>query len=425
LHLAIAGDGILIKLLTVVGDASVALDLRKAAAIVLKNNCRYFWAGCTSGLLEGLEPKSEQEREEGKSLLLTVLLTETDKTIRNLLGETLKIISEFDFPEKWPALMPRLLASLQPPQTAGEPMNLLAMYNSLLGIRKLVKRYEYKQASDRAIINAIIEQVFPSLQNIIAQIMQAEHIEAAMVMHMCMKIFHSTTIYVLPTKVGQVDVNLWFSLFAFIISKNLPEANEGLEPAGQPVNVDDRVEWPWWKCKKWAARVVANFIARYGNPKHCTTEDTAFATFFRSSTALQLLGPVMNQLAAKVNGKFVSKLVEKSCLSFLSCAVEMSPTYKAIKPHLDFVLLQVIFPAIGITDQDEINFAHDPQEFIRSVNETASFGSDGEEVFVSAQLLLQNMCKMRKADCLPMVLQHVHNVVSEYDSLPPAQRDYR
>ena len=43
-------------------------------------------------------PSSVEEREAVKALTIEVLLRETDNSIRDLLAETLKIISEFEFP---------------------------------------------------------------------------------------------------------------------------------------------------------------------------------------------------------------------------------------------------------------------------------------------------------------------------------------
>ena len=73
-------------------------------------------------------------------------------------------------------------------------------------------------------------------------------------MRICLKIFWSTTVYAL-SDVNGVDVNLWFNSLAYILQKPLPESHEGLEPIGQPLHPVDRQQWPWWKLKKWAARI--------------------------------------------------------------------------------------------------------------------------------------------------------------------------
>ena len=135
--------------------------------------------------------------------------------------------------------MPTLLANVQNP-------DVLKVYNSLLALRKLVKRYEYKQKDARQPLNDLIQTSFPYLQQLMTLILQQNSIEAASVMRLCLKIFFSATMYTLPTVSG-VDVNLWFQMMAYIIDKRLPEASEGTEPLGQPVDPEERKVWPWWK----------------------------------------------------------------------------------------------------------------------------------------------------------------------------------
>ena len=95
-------------------------------------------------------------------------------------------------------------------------------------------------------LNDLIQIVFPTLQELMTQVLDNNTIEAAQVMRVCLKIFWSSTQYQLPDVQG-VDVNLWFHILASLMDKKLPEASEGLEPAGQPLDVEERVSWPWWK----------------------------------------------------------------------------------------------------------------------------------------------------------------------------------
>ncbi len=66
-------------------------------------------------------------------------------------------------------------------------------------------------------------------------------------MKVCLKIFWSSTHFKLPDFVAGVDINFWFQILAMILQKDLPEGSSGLEPLGQPVDVEDREAWPWWK----------------------------------------------------------------------------------------------------------------------------------------------------------------------------------
>ena len=122
------------------------------------------------------------------------------------------------------------------------------MYNSLLALRKVAKRYEYKSKDERKPLNDIVQVSFPYLQQLMTVVINHNSLEAAQVMKMCLKIFWSATMYQLP-EVSGVDVQLWFQIIARILDKPLPEASEGIEPLGQPVDPEERAAWPWWKVR--------------------------------------------------------------------------------------------------------------------------------------------------------------------------------
>lgn len=131
---------------------------------------------------------------------------------------------------------------------------------------------------------------------------------------------------------------------------------------------------------------MTHFIQRYGNPRYCSEEDKQFAEFFRSNTALVLLGPAMNNLMLKAQGAYLTDDVHRSCLTYLHNCAEMSPTYKLMKPHLEFILFQAIFPTLCMTSEEIELFNDDPQEFIRKVHNPIS---DWLSPMVAATNLLQ------------------------------------
>lgn len=117
---------------------------------------------------------------------------------------------------------------------------------------------------------------------------------------------------------------------------------------------------------------MTHFIQRYGNPRYCTDEDKPFAEYFRSNSALTLLGPCMNNLHLKAQGGYITDDLHRCCLTYLNNCTEMSPTYKVIKPHLQFILFQVVFPTLAVTEDQIKLFEEDPIEFIRLVHDPLS-----------------------------------------------------
>ena len=130
-------------------------------------------------------------------------------------------------------MLPTLLTHVQSSD------NVLKMYNALVALRTVVKRYEYKMKEQRGPMNEIVQTAFPLLQRLMVQILDHPQLEAAQVMHQCLKIFWSATMYSLPEVTG-IDVNGWFQMIGSIVQKTLPEASEGLDPPGQPIAPEER-----------------------------------------------------------------------------------------------------------------------------------------------------------------------------------------
>lgn len=298
---------------------------------------------------------------------------------------------------------------------------MLRVYNSLLALRKLVKRYEYKDREDRQPLNDILQALFPFLQELMKAILTNQSLEAAQVMRLCLKIFWSATNYSLPLVQG-VDVGLWFSIIGQIMAKPLPEASEGLEPLHQPTDPEERKQWPWWKLKKWASRIMNHFVQRYGNPRYAPEETKAFSEYFRSHIAVALLTPCLQVLEVKARGGYVTDIVHRSCISYLANCAEMSPTYKILKPHLEFMLFRVIFPTLCLSDEDVEIFENDPVEFIRKVHDPVG---DWLSPSVAAINLLQMLGRYRQKDTLPLFLPFLQKLLMEYNNAPADRKDYR
>lgn len=396
------------------GDGDI--HVRMAAALALKNKVRHFWSLETpqEGKAPGdaarkppsnaFPPMTEEEKDHVKNMVLEALMVETDNTLRKILAEIVRSISDHEWPTRWPTLLPTLVSNIS-------GSDRLRVYNSLIALRKLIKRYEYKAGANRVIMYAIIENTFPPIQALLNNIREMNIIEAAMVMHVSLKIFWSAVMYELPAEAVKFDWDFWFQFLAFTLEKRLPETSEGIEPAGQPIAEDAREKWPWWRMKKWSSRCIYHIMQRFGNPKHVQEKDRKFAVTFRNTTSVSLLGPVMNTLASKAAGGFVTSTVRRNCLTYMSSAVEMAPTYKLIKPHLEFVLFQVIYPTMLMPPDDVALFNQDPVEYVRRIHSSSLDWLDHRH---SASNLLERMAKLREKDVVPLVLKFVQMKLDEY-----------
>ncbi|CAM9943138.1 unnamed protein product, partial [Ectocarpus fasciculatus] len=210
-----------------------------------------------------------------------------------------------------------------------------------------------------------------------------------------------------------LNVPGWMDLCSKVLAK---------PPAGQPEEEDDRVNWPWWKAKKWAGNIAQRFFTRYGQPHYAEENMTDFAEAFSKQLAPKLLEQVMNTLAMRSRGEYCTDRVVHACLVFVGPATELSHTYKLLKPHLDFLLFQAVFPELCLSKKDIETFDADPHEFIHKSNDPSE---DYLSPRVPAVNCIIDLAKYRGKDILPRLLTYTQNVLTTYAATPEAQRDHR
>lgn len=427
----------------------VQYEIRQAAAIQLKNICRECWVERVSymGMAlpsingetnpDGTPKKSPVLSDEDKAVVkhkvIECLLSEPDKSIRDLMAETVHHIAVYDFPDTWPDLLPVLLQTIS--QNA-DPSQALRVHNALLALRKVCKRYEYKSREQRGPLNEIVMKSFPLLLPL-AQRLTApnEHsLEAALMLKQILKIFWSSTQFYMPGGSSNADgassapalankeaMEPWFQVLKAVLSKPLPEASTGLEPRNQPTSKEERTAWPWWKVKKWAAQIMTRLFSRYGIPTYAEEEIKEFATYFSQNVAPQFLGPVCETLSLRSNGQFCTDRVVYYCLNFVDLAVELAETYKLLKPHMDFLLYKVCFPAMCLTQEDIEEFENDPHEFVHKQNSPLA---DFYDPRMSAITLVTSAVKYRGKDNFQPLLGFLTEILTRYNTTDEANRNH-
>ena len=414
----------------------VQFEVRQAAAIQLKNICRECWAErVTFGgyPLTDSDPSKTQplldDEDKGKIRpgLVGALLEEPEKSLRDLLAETLHTIVIHDFPERWPELVPTLLGTIQ--QGANDPAQALRVHNALLALRKVCKRYEYKSKDQRGPLNEIVAQAFPLLLPLGQRLsIPEEHsLEAAMMLKQILKIFWSSTQFYLPggdsspALTNPQSMQPWLDILQRALVKPLPEASEGIEPQGQPTSIEERNAWPWWKVKKWAVQIMSRLFSRYGIPSYAEEDTKEFAKYFSTNVATQFLGPVCETLNLRPSGKFCTDRVVHLCLTYVDLAVELSSTYKLLKPHLEFLLYQVCFPTMCLTEEDIEEFENDPHEFVHRQNSPLA---DFYDPRMSAITLVTDLVKHRGQDVTQNLLGRMTEILQRYNSEPPEKKNH-
>ncbi|KAL7531578.1 hypothetical protein ACHAXR_006571, partial [Thalassiosira sp. AJA248-18] len=445
--------GATLMLIAITEEKQVQYEVRQAAAIQLKNICRECWAermsylghplpsidGATNpdGTPQQSPLLSDEDKHAVKPKLIECLLTEPDKSIRDLMAETLHCIAIHDFPDKWPELLPVLLQAVS---QSADPSQALRVHNALLAMRKVCKRYEYKSREQRGPLNEIVTHSFPLLLPLAQRLSgPTEHsLEAAMMLKQILKIFWSSTQFYLPngnnadgsacassSSPALANPNAmepWFEVLKAVLVKPLPEANTGLEPKDQPTTKEERNAWPWWKVKKWAAQIMTRLFSRYGiHPNYAEDEVKEFAKYFSTNVAPSFLGPICETLNLRPSGQFCTDRVVHLCLSFVDLAVELAPTYKLLKPHMDFLLYKVCFPAMCLTEEDIDEFENDPHEFVHKQNSPLA---DFYDPRMSAITLVTSAVKYRGQDTMQPLLGFLTEILQRYNATEEASRNH-
>lgn len=440
-------------LLHITEEKQVQYEVRQAAAIQLKNICRECWVERVSYLgipLPSLDGTSEtnpdgtpakpallvdEDKAAVRTKLIECLLAEPDKSIRDLMAETVHCIAIHDFPDNWPDLLPVLLQAIG---LNADPSQALTVHNALLAMRKVCKRYEYKSREQRGPLNQIVMQSFPLLLPLAQRLSgpNENSLEAAMMLKQILKIFWSSTQFYLPSgnnsdgsASGEPSPALanphalepWFAILRAVLTKPLPEASTGLEPTGQPLTKEERNAWPWWKAKKWAAQIVTRLFSRYGIPNYAEDEVKEFARYFSQNVAPSFLGPVCETLNLRPSGQFCTDRVVHLCLNFVDLAVELAPTYKLLKPHMDFLLYKVCFPAMCLTTDDVDEFENDPHEFVHKQNSPLA---DFYDPRTSAITLVTSAVKYRGQDTMQPLLGFLTEILQRYNATEDAAKNH-
>mmetsp|Transcript_12865 Transcript_12865/g.30078 ORF Transcript_12865/g.30078 Transcript_12865/m.30078 type:complete len:1070 (+) Transcript_12865:182-3391(+) len=426
-------------LLQIAAEKQVVYEVRQAASIQLKNICRECWAerlnfaGYPLSDADGKKTPLLDDEDKGiiRPGLVAALLGETEKSIRDLMAETLHTIVIHDFPERWPELIPTLLQTVQ--SGATDPSRALQVHNALLALRKVCKRYEYKSKEQRGPLNEIVAQSFPLLLPLAQRLSSKDEnsLEGAMILKQILKIFWSSTQFYLPgggingepspALQNPQSMQPWLDILRAALEKELPEGGTGLEPRGQPTAVEERNAWPWWKVKKWAVQIMSRLFSRYGIPTYAEDDSKLFAQYFSQHVATAFLEPVCATLNLRPSGQFCTDRVVHLCLTYVDLAVELSSTYKLLKPHLDFLLYQVCFPTMCLVEDDIDVFENDPHEFVQRQNSPLA---DFYDPRMSAITLVTDLVKHRGQDVTQNLLGRMTEILNRYAASPPESKNH-
>ncbi|XP_034259500.1 importin-8 isoform X1 [Pantherophis guttatus] len=394
------------SLLQIIVSDQVEFPVRQAAAIYLKNMVTQYWPDREPPPGEVIFPFNihENDRQQIRDNIVEGIIRSPD-LVRAQLTMCLRAIIKHDFPSHWTAVVDKIGFYLQSSNSGSWLGSLLCLY-------QLVKTYEYKKAEEREPLIAAMQIFLPRIQQQMIQLLPDNSHYSVLLQKQILKIFYALVQYALPLQlVNNQTMTQWMEIFRTVIDRSVP-------PETLQVDEDDRPELVWWKCKKWAFRIVARLFERYGSPGNVTKEYYEFSVFFLKTYAAgiqQVLLKILDQYRQK---DYVAPRVLQQTLNYLNQGVHHCITWKQMKPHMQTLCEDVIFSLMCYKDEDEELWQEDPYEYIRIKFDVFD---DYASPTTAAQILLCTAAKKRK-EVLPKMMAFCYQILTE-PNIDPRKKD--
>uniref|UniRef100_A0A8C9SZK7 Importin 7 n=1 Tax=Scleropages formosus TaxID=113540 RepID=A0A8C9SZK7_SCLFO len=221
------------------------------------------------------------------------------------------------------------------------------------------ERIRYKKPEERSPLVAAMQIFMPMLKDRFIQLLPNPSSDSVLVQKQIFKILYALFQYNLPLElINRQNLAEWMEILKTVVDRDVPQ--ETLQ-----VDEDDRPELPWWKCKKWALHILARLFERYGSPGNTTKEYTEFAELFLKGYAVSAQQVLLKVLYQYKEKQYVAPRVLQQTLNYINQGIGHAVTWKNLKPHIQGIIQDVVFPLMCYTDSDEELWQEDPYEYIR------------------------------------------------------------
>lgn len=131
-----------------------------------------------------------------------------------------------------------------------------------------------------------------------------------------------------------------------------------------PEDPSERALTPWWKAKKWCCQIFSRVFARFGHPKYTDDYHKSFTTNWAENVVVGVTESMMTVLTLRCSGQYCSDRVIQLAMDFVETALELSVTFKVVKPHVEGIVQSVIFPLVSFNAEDNLLWEEDPHEYV-------------------------------------------------------------
>lgn len=217
-----------VTVLQLVAAQGVDFQIRLAAAVNFKNHVKYHWDASEHEELQ-VVPMQDTEKEQIKAHITSLMLS-TPQQVQAQLSEALSIISNFDFPAKWPSLLPELVEKLR---SATDPVIINGVLQTA---NSIFKRFRFQFKSDelfgelKYVLNLFCEPLLEFVQRM-GQLIAASAKDASALralfpcLRLACRIFYSLNFQDLP-EFFEDHMKEWMDQFHLYLTYDNPLLDE-------------------------------------------------------------------------------------------------------------------------------------------------------------------------------------------------------
>ncbi|KAI0647875.1 ARM repeat-containing protein [Trametes meyenii] len=402
-------EGLITTVLAIIGNDSVDLATRQAAAVYFKNRVY------SSYFVDAAAPRPDQvpipvsDRNHLKASVLPLIASSPSRAITVQLAGALKNVVARDFPEQWPTLaddVKKLLAS----------GNVNEVHAGCVTALEMVRAFRFRQNND--ILPKLVEEFFPTLVNIATQALSnapaGPSQDVPTIIHLILKTYSTSIIlHLTPHQQGTESLVPWGRLLFQVVNLQIPKE-------AVPEDEDERERSEWWKAKKWAYKILGRLFHRFGNPSQLPSslqkDYGAFAQHFVSTYAPEIFKIYLQQIELFVSGQaWLSKKCQYRIFTFFTECVKPKSTWALLKPHFETLVSSYVFPQLSFNPAKQEQWDSDPIEFVRTtVDEFEAFDSP---VSAATSFLFSLASNRTKSTFLP-ILGFINRVLQSKPAAP-------
>eukprot|EP00475_Leptophrys_vorax_P017887 TRINITY_DN2445_c0_g1_i1.p1 TRINITY_DN2445_c0_g1~~TRINITY_DN2445_c0_g1_i1.p1 ORF type:complete len:1019 (+),score=326.35 TRINITY_DN2445_c0_g1_i1:151-3057(+) len=422
---ALQGTMFVGALLSITADVRIALAVRQAAVLRLKNLIVYNDSSafaCSSNItaasLDDLMKKRPDKFDLRVSLndraflrenLLRAIAVQPENKLRVQLLEVFYILTRADLNENgsdpWIGrVLQQILNVIQ--NNNGDFVELLGV---IAALRKIYTRFQYADSENSNALRQISEQIIPVvvgvLESILTQISpESHHFENAILT--CKEII----------KILLIEMRLDIS--PYLQNRQVfTRLQKCFTMVAGFVDWNQKYGAVMLKAQKWIGRLSVRLIYRYCNPKNPDYKE--FGSFYINELAPSLVEAYLNIVKHTcINGgaHFGTMVVQHFAFDYLKFAVSFSNLYSIMKSQLNSFLYDAIFRCFTMTSDEVQAYLEDPVTYIADTVDPELSELGYYDPRSAASNLLNELLRIRTRDTLEPVLQSMFGILQSREA---------